>query len=207
MRKIVFIIILAEVGFRSAFALPVSIYSDNFNLPIPFNASLNISKGPMDDAIIEIPDHKIIHDLEVEISLTHPNAFDLHIYLESPSGTSVKLISYDPYTEFFFGENYVQTVFDDDAPVYIKDGVAPFTGKFRPVERLSEFNDEDIYGSWKLKILDAYYADTGTFESFELTITIPEPNTLLLLLMGVYIAVGFRPCRNRQANSKRNPFR
>ncbi len=199
MQRIVVIIILAEAGLGCAFALPASIYGGNFNLSIPANDHFQTGKGPMHDAVLGIPYHKIIHDLDVKISLTHPNVFDLHIYLESPSGTSVKLISYDPYTEFFKGQNYVQTIFDDDALVYIKDGIAPFTGRFKPVEtsRLSDFNGENIYGSWKLRILDAHYADSGTFQNFELAIASPEPDTLSLLLIGICTAVGFKPYRDR----------
>ena len=207
MQRIVIIIILAEVGLSGVPALSAVIYGGNFNLSIPANDPFQTGRGPMNDAVLGIPYHKIVHDLDVKISLTHPNAFDLRIYLESPSGTNICLISYDPYTEFFKGQNYIQTIFDDDALTYIKDGVAPFTGRFEPVERLSEFNGEDIYGSWKLRILDAHYADSGTFTNFELAISSPEPETLLLLLMGIYIAVGFKPYRNRQFSSKQSLFR
>ncbi|MBW8002536.1 MAG: PEP-CTERM sorting domain-containing protein [Planctomycetes bacterium] len=189
MQRIVVLIILAEVWFGSISAQAVPTYSRNFNLPIPSLGGSNIGgKGPMDDAIIEITGHGIIHDLEVEINLTHENIFDLEIYLESPSGTVVKLISYAPKTEFFFGEDYIHTIFDDKALISITDGAAPFSGRFKPIapSMLSTFNGEDIYGEWKLKVADVRYWDTGTFEGFELAITTPEPNTLLLLLMGLY---------------------
>ncbi len=179
------LVIVAGACGSTVYAGQVHIYTGNFNLPIPANPG--DTKGWMADAIIEVPGHLVISDLDTGISLTHTSVFDLQIFLQSPAGTIICLNIYDPYDEFFVGANYTNTIFDDEALVYIKDGVAPFTGRFRPVEpyELSEFDGEDSFGSWRLRIYDAFYNDTGTFNHFELMITAPEPATAILLTLGV----------------------
>ena len=95
---------------------------------------------------------------------------------------------YNPLDEFFEGENYSQTIFDDEADISISLGQAPFTGRFRPKDPylLSAFDGEDVYGSWRLQICDMWDYNTGTLDSFELMITnhTPEPATAILLLLG-----------------------
>ena len=158
----------------------VSVYGGEFNLPIP-------DKGWMADAVIEVKDHHIIQDLDVGINITHTNVFDLQIFLRSPAGARVCLNAYDAIGGFFKGANYVQTVFDDEAEVPVELGEAPFTGRFKPVEpyKLSQFDGQDAYGLWRLQVYDAFYADTGTLDSFELMVANPEPATALLVMVGV----------------------
>lgn len=164
----------------------VCTYSREFNLRIP--ASASASKGWMDDATIDIPSHLIITDLDITIDVTHTNIFDLTICLQSPSGTTVRLIAYDAHTEFFKGANYANTTFDDEASTFIKDGSAPFAGSYRPVDALSAFDGEDACGLWRLSILDNYKYDTGRFKGLTLDITVPEPATLVLLALGLLAA-------------------
>jgi len=170
-------------------ASPVHIYGGDFNLRIPADPNnTNTTKGWMDDAIIEIPDHFPIADLEIGVSLTHSKVFDLQLYLQSPAGTRLCLNMYN-FDEYFNGENYTLTVFDDEAELSIEQGQPPFTGRFRPEpgNLLAIFDGLDAYGSWRLQINDARYADTGFLDHFELIIEIPEPATALLLALGVVL--------------------
>jgi subtilisin-like proprotein convertase family protein len=163
-------------------------YGGAFDLAIP--ADPEATAGWMDTAIIEVPDHLIIQDLDVSVSVTHTNAFDLQLSLTSPAGTTVLLSYFDPQGDFFAGDNYEKTVFDDEAVVSITDGAPPFTGWFQPVasEGLAAFDGEDAFGLWQLDIYDAYYLDTGTLDACFLTITVPEPATALVLLAGLGLA-------------------
>ena len=178
------------------FANEVYTYSGDFNLQIP--AEPDTSKGWMEEAVIQVSDPFTIYDLDVGITLTHSNVFDLQIFLQSPEGTTVLLNMYDPLSEFFKGEDYSQTVFDDEAQTPIDQAQPPFTGRFRPKasEGLEVFNGQGAYGPWRLQIYDAYHADTGTFENFELTFTVPEPATVALLTLGAALAALLRPRRN-----------
>jgi len=191
--------ILLGVG---AFCLPVFAdevykYEGEFNLQIP--ADPDSSKGWMADAVIEIDCHLTILDLDVGINLTHSNVFDLQISLQSPDGTILSLNAYNPDNEFFKGADYSQTIFDDEAQISIDQAQPPFTGRFRPNNGslLEIFDGQDAFGPWQLQIYDAYYHDTGTLESFELTIATPEPATVVLLTLGTGCAALLRP-RRRQ---------
>jgi len=169
----------------AGFSDPVYIYSGDFNLPIPANP--DDTKGWMADAIIKVPDHLVISDLDSGISLTHTNVFDLQIFLQSSASTRICLNMFDFKNEFSVYPNYTNTIFDDESLFSIKEGDAPFTGRFRPLEpyKLSEFDGEDACGSWRLQIYDAYWWDTGTFNRFELMIEAPAPASVIFLTLGV----------------------
>jgi subtilisin-like proprotein convertase family protein len=182
-RRIVYVIIMASQ--LSASAAPVYVYSGDFNLRIP--EGQDDTRGWMTDAVIEVPDHIIIGDLDVGVTVKHTKVFDLQIFLESPAGTTLCLNRYDPSTEYFEGEDYIGTIFDDEATTPIEQSSPPFTGRYKPRSpgSLTVFDCQDAQGKWRLKIYDAYYADSGYLSNFELMITLPEPGTILFLSLGV----------------------
>jgi subtilisin-like proprotein convertase family protein len=171
------------VGVRCSFNVYANsiTYSGDFNLRIPAKAS--DTKGWMNDAVLEIPQHYTIHDIDIGITLTHTSDFDLQISLKSPAGTTVCLNMYN-FDQFFKGANYTNTIFDDEAPQAVEDAHPPFTGRFRPLEPLSTFDGKDAFGTWKLRIYDAFYYDTGTLNKFEVVVTSPEPATAVFLALG-----------------------
>ena len=189
--------ILVVMGFSSiVFAGPVRIYREDFNLPIPApdDPESEYGKGWMDAAVIKIPHHFIIDDLDVCINLTHSSIFDLQIHLEHSSGTNLWLNSYNYKYEYLEGVNYTRTIFDDEASVPIGRGRAPFTGRFKP-NQLSIFDGLDAFGSWRLQIHDRFYDDIGKLDSFELIITVPEPATAILFIFSGGLAILSRPRR------------
>lgn len=195
-------IVLIGVGLSfPVFAGQVHIYGGEFDLPIPANP--DDTKGWMADAIIEIPHHFIISDLDVRINLTHKALFDLQILLQSPAGTNVLLNPAGNLAFIVRGEDgrltayggSVEWFFDDEADVSIEEATEPFVGAFRPVWNLSLFDNEDACGSWRLRIEDWWQADTGTLDSFELIITTPEPATAILLLLGTGLMTLLNPRR------------
>jgi hypothetical protein len=159
-------------------------FGDTFNYRIP--ADPEWTWGWMQDAVIDVPAHMTISDLDIEINISHSSVFDLQIYLQSPAGTRILLNFYDFDRGFFEGSDYVETVFDDEAPVPIENAQSPFTGRFRPREPylLSAFDGQDAFGTWRLQINDAFLADSGTLESVHLLITVPEPSTAAVLTFG-----------------------
>jgi subtilisin-like proprotein convertase family protein len=175
----------------AVFAGPTFIYGGDFNLPI---LDKQDSGSSMVEAIIKVPDHLTIYDLDVGINVTHTNVFDLQIFVISPHDTRLCLNMYDFKNEFFKGEGYVQTIFDDEAEKPIEQGTAPFTGRFRPKtgSLLEIFDGEDTYGFWRLQVDDVWYWDTGNLERFELIVTVCEPSTLSLLALGAGLTVLFR---------------
>jgi hypothetical protein len=100
--------------------------------------------------------------------LQHDWAADVDISLVGPDGTIVELST----DNGGFGVNYgsgsnncsgAATIFDDDAPVPITSGIAPFVGRFRPEGRLAAFNGKPLAGTWKLRVTDDDQALSGTF--------------------------------------------
>jgi len=199
-QRIVSIVTILLTASCPAFAGIILTYGGNFDLSIP--AEPGTTKGWMTDALIEITDHHLIRDIDVRISSTHTSVFDLQLFLQSPAGTGICLNMYNPSDEFFEGENYSQTIFDDEADISISLGQAPFTGRFKPKDPylLSAFDGESAFGTWRLQIYDAFYFNTGTLDSFELIITThtPEPATAILLLLGTSLFRLKNPRQNPQ---------
>jgi len=107
-----------------------------------------------------------IRDLDVNLSIAHPQVEELSAYLISPSGTKVKLFENLSGTR----ENLSLTHLDDEAEMSITVAHAPFDGTFRPGELLSAFDGEPAEGTWKLKVFDNRQWDAGTLISWGLEI-------------------------------------
>jgi len=179
-----------------ALAAPVRIYQADFNSPIPSpdDPDSEYARGWMQDAIIDIPDHFTILDIDVGINVTHSSAFDLQIFLQGPTGTNLLLNMYN-FDEFFQGEDYTDTIFDDEALTAIEHGLPPFNGRFRPraPNLLDTFDGEDTFGQWRLRIYDARYYDTGRLKNFKLFITVPEPASLSLFAFAAGLLLFRKP--------------
>jgi subtilisin-like proprotein convertase family protein len=194
------LMVFPSIGFSD----PTHIYTGDFNLPIPApdEPESEYGRGRMADAVIDVPDSFIIFDLDVNISLTHGALFDLQIILQSPTGTNVLLNPAGNSAFIVKGEDglrpvggSVQWFFDDEAKVSIEQATEPYSGPYQPVELLSAFDGENAFGQWRLRIYDAFYNDTGTFNRFELTVTAPEPATAVLLTFGIGLVSLFKPRR------------
>ena len=77
----------------------------------------------------------VITDVNVGLTLTHTYDPDLVITLISPSGTRVLLSANNGFEFPLVGQNYTNTVFDDQALTPITLGLSPFTGAFSPRRR------------------------------------------------------------------------
>ena len=61
---------------------------------------------------------------------------------------------------------------DDQAATPIANGVAPFTGSYRPESPLSVFNNLGSSGNWTLKVVDGASGDVGIIQNWTLTLTL-----------------------------------
>ena len=121
-------------------------------------------------ATISIADARIIQDVNVKIgNLTHTYDGDLDIFLVAPNGTRVELTTDNGNGQ----QNFVNTVFDDQAAASITTGAGPFTGSFKPEGLLSTLNGIPANGTWTLEITDDANVDTGTLNSWELQFQFP----------------------------------
>jgi serralysin len=99
----------------------------------------------------------VITDVDVYLSINHTWSADLDIFLISPSGTRVELSTDNGGG----GDNYTNTIFDDDAATLVTVGSAPFTGRFRPEGDLNVLNGQNPAGTWTLEVSDDAAGDTG----------------------------------------------
>ncbi|MCX5671203.1 MAG: S8 family serine peptidase, partial [Planctomycetota bacterium] len=98
-----------------------------------------------------------IADIDVRVTITHTRDEDLDVYLISPGGVRVELFTDVGGT----GDNFTNTIFDDEADTSIASGTAPFTGRYRPEGSLAALDGRDPNGTWKLELWDDTAGVTG----------------------------------------------
>ncbi len=98
--------------------------------------------------------------------INHTYDADLDIYIKHPDGTE-RMLSTDNGGA---GDNYVSTVFDDEAATAVTSGAAPFTGSYRPEATLSIFDGKAAAGTWTLRVYDDSNGDTGSLQAWSITV-------------------------------------
>jgi subtilisin-like proprotein convertase family protein len=106
----------------------------------------------------------------VTINITHTFDGDLDISLVSPAGTELLLSGGNGGA----GDNYTDTVFMDGGGP-LSGGAPPYTGTFEADGGTfaAAFDTEAITGIWNLKVCDNFGGDTGTVDTFSITICSP----------------------------------
>ena len=144
------------------------------------SASVDLSSTPLrlppvgDQGVFSnslfFPDSRRIIDLNVRINLQHDFVGDLEISLISPQGTQVLLANRVGGN----GDDYQNTLFDDEATLSINLGTAPFNraGGYQPTEALSAFDGESAGGNWTILIRDRSPLNTGFFLGWSLEATV-----------------------------------
>jgi len=120
---------------------------------------------------LTVPDSLIIDDVDVVITITHQYNADLDVHLVSPDGTEVEL-----FTDVGdFSANFANIILDDEADLtiggpYGRKPFAPFSRRYQPEGKLSDFDGLLAKGEWKLKVKDDDDALIGTLQSWSLII-------------------------------------
>jgi len=104
----------------------------------------------------------VVTDINVKFGASHPYDGDLSIFLEGTNGTEITLSAGNGGS----GNNYINTVFDDDASTSIMNGNPPFTGSFKPEEPLSAMNGSSLSGDWILRVYDDGDGDEGVLAQY-----------------------------------------
>ncbi len=130
-------------------------------VPIPDNNPAGAA------STINVPDVRTVTDVNVTVNITHSYDSDLTLFLITPTGTSIKLAANRGGT----GDNFRNTVFDDEATAPIASGTAPFTGSFIPETPLSAADGVLSSGAWRLKAVDSSQDDTGTIDAWTLSLS------------------------------------
>ena len=108
-----------------------------------------------------------ITDVDVLVNVTHTWIGDVRVTLRHPDATAVTLAD-QPGGQNNSGDNFTNTVFDDEANTAINVGAPPYTGRFRPTASLSALDGKPVAGTWTLNVADLASQDTGTLNSWSL---------------------------------------
>lgn len=133
-------------------------YTNNTQMPVGPNS------GTVTSSVISVPDMVTISDVNVTVNIEHTFTGDLDMKLIAPDGTEVELSTDNGSS----GDNYTNTVFDDQATNTIVSGTAPFTGSYQPEGNLSDFNNVQSNGDWTLEITDDANQDGGNLLNWSL---------------------------------------
>ena len=157
---------------------PIETYS-SATTPVPFGYGNTITSTITIPS--NYPDSFTINDINVFLNIQHAQPDDVQVYLIAPSGTQIALFANVPRSGAA-GADFIDTLFDDEAPISINDPTAtpPFispTG-YRPQDPLSRFNGQltsggtDIYGNvlpgvWTLVVqdVDENFDPTARFQT------------------------------------------
>jgi subtilisin-like proprotein convertase family protein len=122
-----------------------------------------------------------VTDVNLKLNITHTYDGDLQIFLTSPAGTKITLCSNVGGP----GQNFQDTVFDDEAAVLISAGSAPFVGSYQPQGLLRSVDGQVPNGTWTITISDVGPGDVGILNNWTLTLSTGEP-TAISAANGVY---------------------
>lgn len=152
--------VLRIMGPAGDITAPVSFGSTDTNAAIPDSAASPL----ISTIVINHAPNVSISDLDVRLDINHPRLSDLTVTLIAPDGTRVKL------AQGVTGANFTGTTFDDEGPTPIVNGVAPYSGRFQPVESLAVLDGKPLEGTWRLEVKDSVSGQTGTLVGWSLTV-------------------------------------
>lgn len=111
---------------------------------------------------ITVTEEANVADVNVTVSISHPDDGQLDIYLVGSDGTEIELSTGNGSG----GANYINTVFDDEAELSITQGSPPFMGTYKPEMPLSTYLGTNMNGDWMLKIYDSELEDEGVLANW-----------------------------------------
>ncbi|MCY2941986.1 MAG: S8 family serine peptidase, partial [Planctomycetota bacterium] len=153
--------------------LTQDVYSASYNLTS--NSSFNFYNTTVSNirdftrtvSYISIAQDIKISDLDVLVDVTHTYDSDLIISLKSPAG----VVSTLSYRRGGSGDNFLSTIFDDEATKAISSGIAPFKGSFKPDTTLSVFDGTNAKGVWTLTVEDKANGDIGKLNKWAISLS------------------------------------
>lgn len=145
------------------------------NLPIALKDAENLYVG-ITETELYVPYDLPIIDLNILVNIEHSWLEDLTVFIQSPDGIKVVLASKLGGS----GDNYSETLFDQESNNSIIYGSPPFSGSFSPIQSLEVFNNKSAFGKWKLIIEDSTEEDSGAIIDLSIEMCLlgtPLPNS------------------------------
>ena len=139
------------------------VYTNSISHPIADNSCFTTS--------LTVPDIFNVGDLNVGVWITHTYRSDLDLWLTSPNGTEIDLL-----TDADSGADNLNVLLDDSSP-YLPDAVnhtAPppyYYAWWQPDTPLAQFFGEAGQGEWVMEVCDDAGGDTGVLNQWTLFFT------------------------------------
>ena len=114
----------------------------------------NYTIGPdigVTTSIINMDQNAVITDVNLTLNIEHTWIADLEVKLIAPDGVTEITLFEDVGSN---GDNFTNTVLDDDASTDVSSGESPFTGSYSPTGSLNDLNGIMSAGDWTLHIND-----------------------------------------------------
>ncbi|HRI65721.1 MAG TPA: DUF4215 domain-containing protein, partial [Polyangium sp.] len=119
-------------------------------------------------SVINVTQAGVVRKVVPTLNVTHTNTGHIDSWLVSPYGIQRELA-----TDVGTGANFLGTSFDDAAATAITAGTAPYTGRFRPEQTISNaagFANQSGNGNWSVRIADDTSGTTGSLKSWSLAL-------------------------------------
>jgi subtilisin-like proprotein convertase family protein len=142
------------------------------DVPMPIPDSPN---GPARSHLTILVNREIL-DVNIRFTITHTWDGDLGIYLEAPNGDDVQL-AYRCGGSQNNGDNYTNTILDDEASGCICSANPPYTGTFQPGHPLYAFDGLGTLGEWEFRVTDFAAGDTGSIQAWQMTMVLGDTIT------------------------------
>ncbi|PKP02849.1 MAG: hypothetical protein CVU14_02785 [Bacteroidetes bacterium HGW-Bacteroidetes-9] len=113
-----------------------------------------------------------ILDINVKIDISHTRTGELRLILKSPDNTAVMLSDRNGGD----GDDYSNTLFDDEAELSITEASAPFAGRYRPQYPLEAFVGKPLTGTWQIRVNDGGSGNSGTLNSWCMQMLYNDPS-------------------------------
>jgi subtilisin-like proprotein convertase family protein len=133
------------------------------------NTKMNIASDRVDRVVSKIHVSGMngsVSDINVQVDIDHTWTEDLRLVLISPTGKKVLLSRFQGED----GDDYRNTIFDDEAAKSIRQADAPFRGTYKPMQTLSKMDGIAPNGVWKLVVQDTFEEDGGSLNNWKLTV-------------------------------------
>ncbi len=130
----------------------------------------NYTIGPdigVTTSIINMDQNAVITDVNLTLNIEHTWIADLEVKLIAPDGVTEIILFEDVGSN---GDNFTNTVLDDDASTDVSNGESPFTGSYSPTGSLNDLNGLMSAGDWILHINDDANQDGGNLIDWSIQI-------------------------------------
>ena len=130
----------------------------------------NYTIGPdigVTTSVINMDQNAVITDVNLTLNVEHTWIADLEVKLIAPDGVTEIILFEDVGSN---GDNFTNTVLDDDASTDVSNGESPFTGSYSPTGSLNDLNGLMSAGDCTLHINDDANQDGGNLIDWSIQI-------------------------------------